>query len=169
MVPQFKPEAALAFMSKWIANEDWFEYDKECTSPPGATQQAKSAELSRLQAQIARVGGVGWVVCVCGWVGGWVGGWVWEDWFVCMRARGDMYVARTCNRNTHTHTHTHARARARLRLTPLHATPRHSFPRKRSGFRNKWRPELKQGTNGALPFVRSIYLWIMLSIQRRAQ
>lgn len=64
MVPEFKPEAALAFMSKWIADSDWLPYNASCT--PAAEQEklaagfaetaaAAAAELRRVEDQIAKL------------------------------------------------------------------------------------------------------------------
>jgi hypothetical protein len=34
MVPQFKPAQALEFITRFIKNEDYQNYDASCTSPP---------------------------------------------------------------------------------------------------------------------------------------
>ena len=61
MVPEFKPEAALAFMSKWIADSDWLPYNASCT--PAQEQEEKrmtaesaaAAELKRVEGEIAKL------------------------------------------------------------------------------------------------------------------
>jgi len=58
MVPEFKPEAALAFMSKWIADADWLPYNASCT--PSQQEKvtvgtAESAELTRVEDEIAKL------------------------------------------------------------------------------------------------------------------
>mmetsp|Transcript_9529 Transcript_9529/g.27004 ORF Transcript_9529/g.27004 Transcript_9529/m.27004 type:complete len:536 (-) Transcript_9529:359-1966(-) len=54
MVPQFKPEAALEFISTWIAGEEWKPYDASCSAPPAvASSRVKRAKGPILDAQIS--------------------------------------------------------------------------------------------------------------------
>jgi carboxypeptidase C (cathepsin A) len=39
MVPQFKPEAALEFMGRFIHNEEWQTYDAACTAPSSSSSR----------------------------------------------------------------------------------------------------------------------------------
>jgi hypothetical protein len=62
MVPQYKPEAALALLASWIAGEDYSPYNASCAAPAqrasgsasglGAigAMEAIEAEIARLQA-----------------------------------------------------------------------------------------------------------------------
>ena len=53
MVPQFKPEAALAMMRSWIAGESWLRYNASCTAPAAPVSArataAVEAEATRLE------------------------------------------------------------------------------------------------------------------------
>jgi hypothetical protein len=60
MVPQFKPQAALEFMGRWVANEPMQPYTASCAPDAGAIKaEAKqlskgaAAELASIEAQMA--------------------------------------------------------------------------------------------------------------------
>jgi len=60
-VPQFKPEAALELITRWIKNEPFQPYNASCTAPPAVpaarrasvSAASKRSELSSVEAQIA--------------------------------------------------------------------------------------------------------------------
>jgi hypothetical protein len=52
-VPEFKPEASLEFLGRWIRGDDWRPYDASCTPEPELVQV--SQELVRVEAQIRQL------------------------------------------------------------------------------------------------------------------
>jgi len=54
MVPQFKPEAALSFISSWISGKDFKPYDASCSAPAESSPAAiRRVPSQQLDAQIA--------------------------------------------------------------------------------------------------------------------
>ena len=54
MVPQFKPEAALAMMRSWIADEPWPRYNATCAAPAAPAAPAARA-TAEVEAEVARL------------------------------------------------------------------------------------------------------------------
>ena len=51
MVPQFRPSAALEFMSRFINNEDYRYYDSTCKAPPSSSLDISEAEIEYMLAK----------------------------------------------------------------------------------------------------------------------
>ena len=50
MVPQYKPEAALAFLASWIAGEDYSPYNASCAAP--AQRASGLGSIGAIEAEI---------------------------------------------------------------------------------------------------------------------